>query len=266
MPKVSVIVPVRNGAATIESAINSLVWQTYQDIKIYIVNDRSTDSTRQICERMAIASDKIVLVDNVGHGISSALNHAIEISDSTYIARMDADDISFPDRVVRQIELLEHSPNVAVVGSAFIRFGALNKYASVPIGESACYYCSRLFSPFCHPTTMFRRSALAAIGGGYDGNYDGAEDFELFSRMLDTFKGTNIPDPLFAYRIHPAQVSATQSIRQKNLSRDIIKRNVEKVVATVGRPKAYKAILGNIPRSMMPNALRSFRALMPIFG
>jgi glycosyltransferase involved in cell wall biosynthesis len=264
--RVSVIIPVRNGAATIESAVNSLVWQTYDDLKIIIVNDRSTDNTYQLCERMADASGKIVLVNNTGQGISSALNYAIALSDSEYIARMDADDISFPERIARQVDLLDNAPQIAVVGSSFMRFGALNKHAFVPIGEDACYYCSRLFSPFCHPTTVFRRSALAATGGGYDGSYDGAEDFELFSRMLDSFQGTNIEEPLFAYRIHPSQVSATQSARQKSLSRRIIKRNVGKVVAEMGQIKAYKTILENIPRPMVPNALRSFRALMPGIG
>jgi glycosyltransferase involved in cell wall biosynthesis len=266
VPRVSVIVPVRNGSATIESAIHSLIWQTYQDMKIYIVNDRSTDNTYELCERMAGTSDKILLVDNPGQGISSALNYAVELSDSTYIARMDADDISFPERLKRQTELLDNSPDLAVVGSAFIRFGALNKFAFVPTDEASCYYCSRLFSPFCHPTTVFRRSALEEIGGGYDGNYNGAEDFELFSRMLDSFKGANIADPLFAYRIHPSQVSATQSEQQRRLSRTIIKRNVDKVVASMGRAKAYRTILQNIPRSMMPNALRSFRALLMVSG
>ena len=266
MPRVSVIVPVRNGEASIVSAVNSLLWQTYGDLRIYIVNDQSTDNTYQLCERMAEASDKIVLVNNAGQGISSALNYAIELSDSEYIARMDADDISFPERIERQVDLLTNSPHIAVVGSSFLRFGALNRHASVPIGEDACYYCSRLFAPFCHPTTIFRRSALAATGGGYDGDYDGAEDFELFSRMLNSFRGTNIAEPLFAYRIHPSQVSATQSVRQKHLSRQIIKRNVERVVVEMGQIKAYQAILENIPRPMLPNALRSFRALMPGIG
>lgn len=259
MPKITVIMPVRNGAATIAASINSILWQTYADLELRVIDDGSQDGTFELCEAVSARDKRLAVLRSPGTGISQALNHAIDTSDSDFVARMDADDIAFPERLDLQLRLLCDRPNVAVVGSSFLRFGKVNQFSLAPVDEQECYKCSILFTPFCHPTTMMRRAHLNSLECKYDPRFDGAEDFELFSRLLQRYRGTNLAEPLLAYRTHDGQVSTSKAQYQRKLARRIIDRNLAEISSGTNRFKIFKDILQSVSRSSIPQVLRSIK-------
>lgn len=259
VPAITVIMPVKNGADTIAASINSILWQTFTDIELRVIDDGSQDGTFELCNAVSEKDKRLTVLRNPGSGISQALNYAIDTSDSEFVARMDADDIAFPERLALQSRYLAERQSLAVVGSSFLRFGKVNAFNPVPISEAECYSCSILFTPFCHPTTLIRRNCLDALAYKYDPDFDGAEDFELFSRILQAYRGENLPEPLLAYRTHDAQVSTTKAQHQRKLARRIIDRNLAEISKGRSRLWIFKDILQSVPRTFVPHVLRSIK-------
>lgn len=221
MTEIDVVIPVRNGEATIEYAIRSILWQSLPHFIIWVVDDGSTDDTSRIVGRLATEDARVRLLQGAGSGISSALNSGIRAGCAPFVARMDADDISFPDRFARQVATLRAQPRIAVLGSRITYFGDTCGTPSFPISEGACADAVKLFSPFCHPTTMIRRAALETLPDLYRSGYDHAEDYDLFSRLLADHRGANLDEVLLAYRIHAGQVSRTKSKEQNRIAHRI---------------------------------------------
>ena len=117
MPQVSVILPVFNAADTVERAVRSILDQSMQDLELVVVNDGSTDSTRSILE--SVDDQRLRLFDQPHSGVAIASNRAFEESHSPLVARMDADDFAHPDKLTRQIELLE-SDCLDVIGCQIV--------------------------------------------------------------------------------------------------------------------------------------------------
>lgn len=221
MTQIDVVIPVRNGEATIEYAIRSILWQSLPDFILWVVDDGSTDNTPRLVEQLAAQDARIKLLRGEGNGISSALNAGIRAGTAPFVARMDADDISLPERFARQVATLRAHPEIAVLGSRFTYFGDAHGVPPVPISERACAAAVKLFSPFCHPTTMMRRSALEALPNLYRSDYDHAEDYDLFSRLLADHQGANLDEVLLAYRVHGGQISKTKSTEQNKIAHRI---------------------------------------------
>ncbi len=221
MTQIDVVIPVRNGEATIEYAIRSILWQSLPDFILWIVDDGSTDDTPRVVERLAAQDARIRPLRGQGSGISSALNAGIRAGSAPFVARMDADDISLPERFARQVATLRAHPQIAVLGSRFTYFGDAHGVPPVPISDRACAAAVKLFSPFCHPTTMMRRAALEALPDLYRSDYDHAEDYDLFSRLLADHRGANLDEVLLAYRVHGAQISKAKSKEQNRIAHRI---------------------------------------------
>jgi hypothetical protein len=219
-PKVTVLMPVHNGAAYLRAAIESVLAQTLADFELLIVDDGSTDATPDI---LATFDDpRIVVVRNPTNlGLVASLNLGIERARGAYIARMDADDLCMRGRLWAQARYLDRHPEIGLLGTAFVRIDAQGEVifpAWLAPGETventAGYLGWSLLwrTSIQHPTAMIRRSALGAMR--YDAAYFTAEDYELWARMGHVTGVARLPGAYLSYRTNPAGVSLTQQQKQ----------------------------------------------------
>ncbi len=200
---ISVILPVLNAQKYLKSSIKSILDQTFKNFELIICDNGSTDDSHNIIEEFINIDERIVLIYCDQKGIGQALNKAIEIANFPYIARMDADDIAFKDRLQIQFNFMKDNPHIDILGSAAIGFNSINNtytFLSVPKKHNDC--SSFLFSglsPLIHPSIMAKKEILKKYL--YDSKYNGAEDYELFFRMfLNGVTFENISYPLLGYR------------------------------------------------------------------
>lgn len=212
---VDVIIPVYNGASTVESAVASIQAQTVRDIRIIIINDGSTDATRSIVERVAAADGRILLINKANGGIVDALNAGLEACAAEFVARHDADDLALPDRFERQLTWFHSHPDCSAVSGAVIHIDEAGhklgpqQLPDDPNNDDALLYPQR--EPYLiHPFLMMRRSAAAAVGG-YRHVYH-AEDTDLYWRLQERGKLANMPDLLGYYRIHGQSITSMSTL------------------------------------------------------
>ena len=226
MPKVSVIIPTYNSGSFLDEAIKSIQSQTFRDLEILIVNDGSTDSSSEIIYALASEDPRIKVINKQNSGIVDSINIGIEKTDSEYICRMDADDISLQQRIELQIQAMSEKRNTVVCGSNIIKFGAYSQRTYYPLSNSACKTTLLINNCFAHPATMIRRSALDGIGNPYKQEYLYAEDYKLWSEISSKGDFLNIPTPLLRYRIHPGQTGSKRRELQRAAHAKVAKENL----------------------------------------
>jgi glycosyltransferase involved in cell wall biosynthesis len=217
MPRVSVILPVFNGASTIERAIASIRAQTYSDWELLVVNDGSTDATISVAEAASTAEPRIRLLNQPHFGLVTALNLGLQHARGEFIARMDADDECLPERLAAQTDWLLARPELGLVG-CLVEFGGDRErnagYAlhvdwinSVVTPEQIAL--NRFIeSPFAHPSVMFRRELIEQHGGYRAGDFP--EDYDLWLRWLAAGVGmAKVPRPLLRWNDPPTRLSRT---------------------------------------------------------
>ncbi len=220
-PLVSVIMPVYNAEAFIKEAIKSILHQTYREFEFIIIDDHSSDNSLAIIKSFSKKDRRIRIYKNSRHvGIAKTLNKAIKRVRGGYIARMDADDISLPDRLKKQLNyLIEHS-NVAAVGSQcrlINNRGKIIGKKNFPISHEDIYRYAFLFNPVQHPTIMIAKDRLPQDFHYYDLGFEGAEDLNLIFKLLDLAKVNNLEEYLLYYRLHNKN-SSLNHIKQVFLS------------------------------------------------
>lgn len=210
MPEVTVLMPVFNGAQYVRQAIDSILNQTYSSFEFLILDDGSTDGTHEIISRYS--DERIRLLVNPQRlRLSGALNRGMVEAKGDLIARMDADDISRPDRIERQVDYLHKNPGVAVCGAWVRRFGKGRKRVDRnPVGHESIKAYSLFECPFSHPTVVFDRAKLASAGLCYNGEFYPTEDYELWSRVVHHYPCANIPQVLLDYRVNPAGMTGSE--------------------------------------------------------
>ncbi|MBU1085238.1 glycosyltransferase, partial [Patescibacteria group bacterium] len=166
--KLAVLMAVFNNAETLEEAINSILNQTYKDFQFVIVNDASTDQSNQIIAKFVKQDSRVILIENKHQlGLTKSLNKGLKVIKTKYIARMDADDISLPNRFEKQLKFLEDHPEIALLGTAAFlinKEGKKLKLKTNPIDNQHLKKVILHYCPFIHPTWMIRRSALIEVG------------------------------------------------------------------------------------------------------
>jgi hypothetical protein len=214
MPRVSFLMAVFNGAATVGEAVGSIMAQGFSDFELLVVDDGSTDESAEIVRGMG---DERVRVVSCGRnlGLSGALNFGLSQVRGELVARMDADDVCLPQRAAVQVKFLEQHPQVGVVGSfveTFSEHGARDvvKYptAAELVGATMLFR-----SALAHPAVMFRRSALAGLQ--YEPDFRYAQDYALWLECVK--KGillANVDEVLLRYRLHGGQLSASMEKMQ----------------------------------------------------
>ena len=223
-PRISVLMPVYNGARYLSEAIESVLNQTFSDFEFLIVNDGSIDNSAEVIEKYAKKDSRIRLIDNAKEkGVVGALNTGIEKAQGEYIARMDSDDISLPERFEKQVSFMELNPDVCVCGTWVELFGNHNgdvwkletDFGSI---KSTMLFCGAV----AHPTVMMRKKTILDGNFFYDNDYRHAEDYELWVRMAKAEKKiVNIPEILFRYRTHSENVGTVHLVEQQEVAAKI---------------------------------------------
>lgn len=230
-PLVTVLMPVRNGAAHLQSAIDSILAQTFADFELLILDDGSTDATPAILG--ALSDPRVRVVTHPRNlGLVPTLNEGLELARGELIARQDHDDLSAPDRLQKQVAFLRDQPDCVLVGTeAFAMIGDEERaYRMLRPSQSDSirwYLC--FDNAFIHSAVMARRQALLQEFGGYPSSFH-SEDYALWSRLARARETANLAEPLLGYREHAASVTgsmsaeasaafdaATQEIRWQNL-------------------------------------------------
>lgn len=238
-PAISVVMPMRNAAAFAEEAVASIAQQQRVDLELLVVDDDSDDDGPRRVARLMAADPRIRLLTSPGRGIVDALNAGCEAAAGRYIARMDADDVALPGRLERQLALLEARRDVGIVGGQMDCADARGRVAwraRYPLGDEGIREMIATASPFAHPTVMFRTELFHRVGG-FRGICRYAEDFDLWTRLLDHARGANLDEVLVRYRVHLGQSSLTRS-RQQTLSALAVRAAHPRRVATGRDPLA----------------------------
>lgn len=198
--KISVLMPVYNTKGEyLREAIESILNQTYTNFEFLILDDGSTEETTiNTLNFYAKKDSRIRIIKGIHKGLGNALNKLIEESTGEYIARMDSDDISFPQRFEKQIKYLEKHPDVSILSASYTTFP---KEKTVKLPEKVGYL--DLFESCCiaHPCVIFRKSDFDKYDLRYNETLDVSEDYELWSRAIRFLKFANIQEPLLKYRM-----------------------------------------------------------------
>lgn len=209
MPKVSVIISTYNGERHLVASIDSITNQTFLDFELIIVNDGSSDRTKDLLQTVHDRRIK-VLTNNQNRGIAFSQNRAIGAASGEYLALMDHDDISLPHRLQTQVNFLDQHPEVGMLSSNSWNIDSddlVKSEAKYPTNEVEFAWNTLILGcPNIHTTLMIRRSALNRIGG-YDTGLRFACDYDLISRLILTTRVVNIEEPLVKWREHSSSVS-----------------------------------------------------------
>ena len=226
-PLISVIIPAFNAELYIQEALESVCSQTYLNLEIIIINDGSSDRTREIIEQFQ--DTRILLISRENRGLIATLNEAIEISRGDYIARMDADDICLGTRLDRQVQYLRKHHNIGLLftGIEYVDENGRELRKKVSAKSRKLEPVELLFGcPVCHPTAMFDMTKLKKSDIQYDKAYCLAEDFELWTRLVNITEIGIINEVLFKYRIHPNSITSKNNEKQRIVASKAIVSNL----------------------------------------
>jgi glycosyltransferase involved in cell wall biosynthesis len=203
-PRVSVLMGMFNAAHHLDSAIESIVSQSYTNWELILVDDGSTDSSLAVAQTWCERDGRIrTLTHQVNCGLAVSLNHGFALSKGELVARMDADDASLPVRLERQVAFLEGRPDVAVVGTGAQFVDAEGNFLGTGhLLEEHEDIAANIYrtTPFIHPSVMMRRGFLESLGG-YDVRLRRAQDADLWLRGYRRFRYHNLSEPLIRCRI-----------------------------------------------------------------
>jgi glycosyltransferase involved in cell wall biosynthesis len=266
VPRVSVLMPVFNAAAYVADAARSILAQTFTDFELIVIDDGSSDDSPRILQEIARDDPRVRLTGRANQGLVATLNEMIATARGEYFARMDGDDIAFPQRFSRQVEFLDAHPEVVAAGSRALFIDA----EGLPLMEVMHHYSHEeieraLMTPelgVIHPSVMMRANACRAIGG-YHADYPHAEDLDFFLRLGELGRLENLAEPLLQYRTHPSSVSARNIEAQwqsakKAVEAALVRRGVDpRIVAITDRPEAIIETTAELHRKWSWWALRS---------
>lgn len=250
-PLVSVVMSAYNAERYIKEAIDSILNQTFTDFEFIIINDGSTDGTLKIIK--SYKDPRIVLISRANKGLVASLNEGIKKARGKYIARMDADDISLPERFTKQVDVLEKE-NAVLVSSAFGMFvddpAALADKQCL-INNNAILKRELLFrNPFAHGATMYRRDTIIKIG--LYSNIKYTEDVDLWMRLAEEGSFSYISEVCYLWRINPDGITQTRSDAQRKNLRLLTKKyqNSQKTYIYIDDIDAIMDEIGRLPSDL----------------
>ena len=238
--------PVYNAEKYVGEAVESILAQTFRDFEFIIVNDGSTDASLSIVQEYARRDPRIRVISRPNTGIVGALNDGLALCSRTFVARMDADDVSRPERLARQVAYLQDHSDCVAVGCRLLLTDpdGLPLFAPPVITDHDAIDRSFLAGQggvVPHPAAVFRRAALLQVGG-YRSEYEYCEDYDLFLRVAERGRLANLQDTLYENRQHASSVCAThpelQRQRHEAARREALLRRglpVQKLVQTQER-------------------------------
>jgi len=199
-PQISVVMPVYNALPFLDNSISSILSQTFGNFEFVILDDASTDGSLDRMHHWAARDKRIQVHESKERlGLAGSSNAVVTKSRCSIVARMDADDISHPDRLKRQWEIIEERSDIAVIGTLCDGIDASGRHVRPRDRWRLVRRSGHV--PFPHGSAMFRRQTFDEVSG-YENGSDGGEDQQLFSKMAKRGRVLTIPDVLYSYRYH----------------------------------------------------------------
>ncbi len=212
--KISVILPVYNSQEFISQSINSVLNQTYKNFELIIIDDGSTDNSKEICKKLSKKDERIIFIDNLHKGLTISLNKALEIAKGKFIARQDADDVSLPERFEKQVSWFLKNEKRVLCGTNCKILYKNNVYKnnkSLKFTNSGITKKLKYSNCFVHSSTMFLRNS-AQILGNYDENLEFAQDYDLWWKLTTLGEVGNLNEKLLVLRNREDSIS----VKNKN--------------------------------------------------
>lgn len=255
-PLISVVMSAYNAEDYIADAVSSIISQTFKDFEFIIIDDGSTDKTKQIISRYNDPRIKVISRDN--KGLVYSLNEGIRAANGKYIARQDADDISLPNRLKNEVEVIGKT-NAVLVSTAFTMF---DKDPNQFVGLQCLINNNKVLkremyvqNPFAHGATMFKKSA--AIKAGLYIDVGPAEDYDLWVRLMGFGEFAYVEENGYRWRINPKGISQKSSTQQAEVFRNINRKLNTKDIPNLSRSDTDIIIsqVSNLPSSLKRNAI-----------
>lgn len=243
-PSLSVVMPVFNCESFLEEAVVSILNQTYRNFELIIIDDGSTDGSLSLLKKLAQTDSRIKLISRENRGLVHTLNEGILVARAPWIARMDGDDISHPDRFQCQIDFLQKNNQVDILGSAIQLFGdGANRIKKYPTSHQGIQYNLMFESSFAHGSVVMNALKLKRMMYNFQMEY--AEDYDLWIRCsMAGWQMANLPEVLLFYRQHARQSSVKKFAKQQELSVELRTPYWVNIFANLGiDPSAISHIL-----------------------
>lgn len=229
-PLITVLMPAYNAANYIGEAIQSILAQTFTEFELLIVNDGSTDDTEKIIR--SFSDPRIVLVNQDNQGISTALNNGLAVAKADYIARFDADDICFPNRLEKQYNFLTVNPQYCIVGCDADYYDMNDYYVftchSPGHTNEEIQRVKMDICPFIHSGVLYKKQDILDAGG-YTIHAHSFEDHFLWAKVLKNGNAYNLPEVLLKVKLHPGSISIDEKWRSKEfckLKNAVLKKGI----------------------------------------
>lgn len=262
---VSVVMPVYNAGPFLVEAIESILGQTYRKFEFIIVDDGSTDNSFNILQEYAQKDKRIKVIKNSRNlGAAQAATIGIKKAKGDFIARMDADDVAFPNRLEKQIKFLKENKDILAVGGQCVlidRGGKVIGQKTFPTSPKEIYEKAFIFCPVQQPTLMVNKKLLPKNFVWYKSNFPTGEELSLIFNLLSVGKVANLPDFLLCYREHPNSLS--HSCDQKEIFFKLFKYRWQAIKKYGYRPTLKGIILSLIQLGVVSVLPR--RLIYPLF-
>lgn len=231
-PLVSILMPVYNTAPYLKEAMDSMLSQTFKDFELIVLNDCSPDNADEILD--TYNDPRIVRYKGERNmGLSNVLNAGMDIATGKYIARMDSDDISLPNRLEIQVKYMEEHPDIDLCSCGMKMFGAKDDIWVRDSDPEKVKVTALFFSPILHASSIWRKESFDKHSLRFRQEMVPAEDYDMWCRALSKgLKLVNLPNVLYRYRIHPSQAT-TQTEKSRLKCREIQQEYMKDVLPTL---------------------------------
>jgi glycosyltransferase involved in cell wall biosynthesis len=226
-PTVSVLMSVYSGGRYLKPCLDSLLAQTLRDVEFVIVDDGSKDDSPAVLREYAARDARIKLTVRPNKGLTKTLNECVAGARGEFLARMDCDDVCYPDRFEKQVAFLRANPDVVCAGGYFDLIDEETRRITTlrpPTGDAEIQrQVLKGHGAICHPAAMIRASALRRIGG-YCEDFKTAQDIDLWLRLGEVGKLANLPTPVLKFRLHETSVSESKRHEQRQSAKTACER------------------------------------------
>ena len=226
-PTISLVMSVYNAGRFLRPAMDSVLAQTFTDAEYVVIDDGSTDGSPQVLREYADRDPRVRLTLRENKGLTVTLNEALAQARGEFVARMDCDDVSLPDRFEKQLAYMRADPRLVCAGGQFELIDdkgrLLTRLRPPPDDEAIQKLLLAGHTAICHPAAMMRRDAVVRVGG-YDPYFKTTQDLDLWLRLGEIGRLGNVPGVVLKFRQHGGSVSETRREEQRRFGREACER------------------------------------------